>query len=75
MDRSRGQPLSPLRLSPHHGAGIEYVDHLHEHFEDPCLVENGAYQLPTTPGFSIQMKPATFEEFGFSADSSGNAES
>ncbi len=54
---------------------VEYVDDLHEHFEDPCLVENGAYQLPTNTGFSIQMKPATFEEFGFSADSSGNAES
>jgi len=53
---------------------IEYVDHLHEHFEDPCIVENGAYQMPTTPGFSIQIKPATFEEFGFKADSSGNAQ-
>ena len=46
---------------------IEYVDHLHEHFEDPCIVENGAYQTPTKPGFSIQIKAATFEEFRFRA--------
>jgi L-fuconate dehydratase len=36
----------------------EYVDHLHEHFVDPCIVENGAYVLPTRPGYSAEM----FEE-------------
>ena len=25
---------------------IEYVSHLHEHFEDPVNVKNGAYHLP-----------------------------
>ena len=34
---------------------IEYVDHLHEHFLDPCIVENGAYRAPHRPGFSIEM--------------------
>ena len=42
---------------------IEFVDHLHEHFEAPCVVENGAYQAPTAPGFSIQMKADTLKEF------------
>ena len=42
---------------------IEFVDHLHEHFEAPCVVENGAYQAPTAPGFSIQMKEGTLKEF------------
>jgi L-fuconate dehydratase len=38
---------------------IEFVDHLHEHFLNPCVVENGAYQAPTAPGFSIEIKPET----------------
>jgi L-fuconate dehydratase len=36
---------------------IEYVDHLHEHFVDPCVIRNAAYMPPTRPGFSIEMKP------------------
>jgi L-fuconate dehydratase len=47
---------------------IEYVDHLHEHFEDPCVIIGGAYQTPNKPGFSIQIKPNTFENFTFSSD-------
>lgn len=42
---------------------IEYVDHLHEHFLDPCVVERGAYRAPTLPGFSIEMKPATLSTY------------
>ena len=34
---------------------VEYVDHLHEHFEDPCQVRNGAYIAPNKPGFSIKL--------------------
>ncbi len=44
---------------------IEYVDHLHEHFVDPCVVENGAYMAPTAPGFSIQMKEASRRDYQF----------
>ncbi len=44
---------------------IEYVDHLHEHFIDPCVVKNGAYLAPTQPGFSIEMKPDSIREFRF----------
>ena len=44
---------------------IEYVDHLHEHFVDPCIVEGGAYRVPTAPGFSIRMKDATLRDFRF----------
>ncbi|SIQ76807.1 L-fuconate dehydratase [Rhizobium sp. RU20A] len=39
------------------GRVIEYVDHLHEHFIDPCRIENAAYMPPRLPGFSIEMKP------------------
>ncbi|PYG34524.1 L-fuconate dehydratase [Pelagimonas varians] len=44
---------------------IEYVDHLHEHFVDPCVVQNGAYMAPQAPGFSIEMKPQTLRDFEF----------
>lgn len=30
---------------------IEYVDHLHEHFADPAVVEDGHYVAPRAPGF------------------------
>jgi L-fuconate dehydratase len=33
----------------------EYVDHLHEHFVDPCLVADGHYLLPEAPGYSARM--------------------
>ena len=36
---------------------IEYVDHLHEHFLDPAVVERGRYVVPTAPGYSTQMRP------------------
>src|SRR5690349_14381429 len=39
------------------GRVIEFVDHLHEHFVDPCVIRNAAYMPPTRPGFSIEMKP------------------
>lgn len=45
------------------GRVAEYVDHLHEHFVSPCVVENGRYAVPTAPGFSIEMKPASMERF------------
>ncbi len=44
---------------------IEYVDHLHEHFIDPCVVKNGAYMAPTRPGFSIEIKPDSIRDFRF----------
>jgi L-fuconate dehydratase len=43
----------------------EYVDHLHEHFVDPCIVENGAYVLPTLPGYSAEMHESSLAEYAF----------
>ena len=37
----------------------EFVDHLHEHFTDPCVVEDGNYLLPSQPGYSAQMHEAS----------------
>jgi len=47
------------------GRVIEYVDHLHEHFVDPCVVRGAAYLPPTAPGFSITMKPASLAQYEF----------
>jgi L-fuconate dehydratase len=43
----------------------EFVDHLHEHFTDPCVVENGAYRLPSRPGYSAEMHPASVAEYAY----------
>jgi L-fuconate dehydratase len=47
------------------GRVIEYVDHLHEHFVEPCIIENAAYMPPKLPGFSIEMKPASIAAHRF----------
>ena len=45
------------------GRVAEYVDHLHEHFVEPCIVRNAAYMPPAAPGFSIEMKPDSLVRF------------
>jgi L-fuconate dehydratase len=45
----------------------EYVDHLHEHFVDPCVIKNARYVAPTAPGYSITMKPESLDEYEFPA--------
>lgn len=44
---------------------IEFVDHLHEHFEDPVMRKEGHYMPPTAPGYSIKMKRQSVEEYSF----------
>jgi L-fuconate dehydratase len=44
---------------------IEYVDHLHEHFLDPVVIRNGCYMPPTSPGYSITMRPESLDEYEF----------
>ena len=44
---------------------VEYVGHLHEHFEDPVITREGRYVAPTAPGYSITMRPASLERFAF----------
>ena len=38
---------------------IEYVDHLHEHFEDPVVVRRGRYIAPHRPGYSITIRESS----------------
>jgi len=44
---------------------IEYTEHLHEHFEEPLLVEQGCYMPPTNPGYSVTIRQKSLEEFEF----------
>lgn len=48
------------------GRVIEYVDHLHEHFVTPCVIENAAYMPPAAAGFSIEMKAQSRDAHLFS---------
>ncbi|MQT11771.1 L-fuconate dehydratase [Segnochrobactrum spirostomi] len=47
------------------GRVIEFVDHLHEHFVDPCVIRGAAYMPPSRPGFSIEMKPDSIARHTF----------
>jgi L-fuconate dehydratase len=49
------------------GRVTEFVDHLHEHFTAPCIVEDGRYVLPNTPGYSAEMFSSSIDEFEFPA--------
>jgi L-fuconate dehydratase len=47
------------------GRVCEYVDHLHEHFVEPVRIANGRYVAPEAPGYSIEMKAASLDEYEF----------
>lgn len=49
----------------HEGRVVEYVDHLHEHFVEPCVVRGAAYMPPSAPGFSIEIKPESRATYRF----------
>ncbi|CAK1363678.1 L-galactonate dehydratase [Cercospora beticola] len=44
---------------------LEYVDHLHEHFLHPSVIKDGYYTTPTEPGYSVEMKADSMEEYEF----------
>jgi L-fuconate dehydratase len=43
----------------------EYVDHLHEHFVDPVVVEGGHYVLPSRPGYSAEMHDESIQRYEY----------
>ncbi|MEQ7129514.1 enolase C-terminal domain-like protein [Actinopolymorpha sp. B11F2] len=47
----------------------EFVDHLHEHFTDPCVVRDGGagigYVLPSRPGYSTQLRESSVKQYRF----------
>ncbi|SDT58249.1 enolase C-terminal domain-like protein [Actinoplanes derwentensis] len=44
---------------------IEYVDHLHEHFADPVVIERGSYRAPSAPGFSTRMRQESLVRYAY----------
>lgn len=44
---------------------FEYVDHLHEHFVDPCVIKNGAYMLPSRSGYSAEMYEDSITKYSY----------
>lgn len=44
---------------------LEFVDHLHEHYVDPVVIEAGNYRAPSRPGNSQEMFAASRSEFEF----------
>ncbi|WP_433292567.1 enolase C-terminal domain-like protein [Actinoplanes sp. CA-030573] len=47
------------------GRMVEYVDHLHEHFQDPVRTRDGRYLVPERPGYSSDIRPESIAEFRF----------
>jgi len=47
------------------GRVCEFVDHLHEHFVDPCRVRRGRYLAPERPGYSTEMHACSLAEFAY----------
>jgi L-fuconate dehydratase len=45
------------------GRMIEFVDHLHEHFQTPVVVERGRYVAPTAPGAGTEMLAESIEQY------------
>ena len=44
---------------------LEYVDHLHDHFLHPAVIEDGYYQTPMEPGYSVEMKEESMLRYEF----------
>ncbi|MFF2370276.1 enolase C-terminal domain-like protein [Agromyces sp. NPDC058110] len=47
------------------GRMIEFVDHLHEHFTVPVVVERGRYLAPVAPGAGTEMHASSIEEYAW----------
>ena len=44
---------------------VEYVDHLHEHFVTPVVMNGDRYMPPTEPGYSIEMKAESLTRYEY----------
>ncbi|MBF4551502.1 enolase C-terminal domain-like protein [Pseudoclavibacter sp. VKM Ac-2888] len=47
---------------------IEFVDHLHEHFVSPTVLEDGHYVTPLAPGAGTEMLSQTLIDYAFSSE-------
>jgi L-fuconate dehydratase len=44
---------------------VEYVDHLHEHFVQPAVVERGRYRAPAGPGGGAQLRDSALHDYAY----------
>jgi L-fuconate dehydratase len=44
---------------------LEYSAHLHEHFVEPVVIQNGHYMAPMAPGYSVAMLPQSLTAYAF----------
>ena len=51
---------------------IEFVNHLHEHFVNPAIVQGGRYVVPTQPGFSADMHWESLIKFRYPSGDAWN---
>lgn len=55
-----------VAVSGHHdGRVVEFVDHLHEHFVIPTVIDKGRYIAPTTPGAGAEMTAESMRDFDY----------
>ncbi len=47
------------------GRVCEYVDHLHEHFVDPCRIDRARYRAPERSGYSTEMLATSVAQYEF----------
>lgn len=50
---------------------LEYVDSLHEHFEEPSEIRGGFFVTPTKPGYSVRMKEESMDTYEFPGEEGG----
>ena len=44
---------------------VEWVEGLHEHFQDPVAASGGRYALPTAPGFGTALRPESVRRYRY----------
>jgi L-fuconate dehydratase len=44
---------------------LEYAAHLHDHFVDPVVIQDGHYMAPTAPGYSVTFREETLAACAF----------
>jgi len=47
------------------------VDHLHEHFLNPSKIKEGYYVTPMQPGYSVEMKAASMDQYTYPGEEGG----
>lgn len=59
-----------IAVSGHHANRVvEFVDHLHQHFLEPVVIEGGHYRAPMRPGAGAEMHQASIDEYSFPSGS------